>query len=127
MLSGSSAEHEPEPGRLGPDAQHDQVGPVLLDHLEHLVDVARPLVGRAVAVGLRDVAREDVVEDDRGGPVGVALDVDEVAQRELGQVHAVDEREADAAALERQQRLGALEEVVARDREQLRAAAAVRP
>ena len=65
---------------------------------EELVDVARPGAGAPVARGLVDRARQDVVEHDDARPAREPLDADEVAQRELRQVHAVDEREVDGLA-----------------------------
>ena len=61
-----------------------------------------------------DVGRKDVVEDDRGRPARAALDVDEVTQRELDQVHAVDEREPGRTALQGRERVGPAEVLVAR-------------
>ena len=100
---------------------------MLREDLEHLVDVARPLVRLAVAVGLRT---------SRGRMSSKTIAAVQSAWRSTltksrsansDEVHAVDEREADAAAVERHQRLVALEEVVARTAEQLRPAAAARP
>ena len=65
--------------------------------------------------------RKDVVEDHDARPVGVALDVDEVAQRVLDEVHPVDERQRHAAPAERLERVGAVEVLVARLPEQRRA------
>ena len=79
---------------------------------EHLVDVARPGARAAVARGLLDGAREDVVEDDHARPAAKPLDADEVAQRELGEVHAVDERHVEAAAAERLRAASARAEVL---------------
>ena len=90
-----------QPGRLGADPQADQVGPVLREHREHLVDVARPRARARGRGGLLGRRAGGCRRRRRRRPVRVALDVDEVAQRELRQVHAVDEREADAAAAER--------------------------
>jgi hypothetical protein len=93
--------------------QADQVGPVAGQDPEHLVDVAGPGTRAAVAVGLLHGPREDVVEDDHARPRRQPLDADEVAQRELGQVHAVDEREVGLLRAERLERLRPREELVA--------------
>ena len=61
-------EHEQQPGRLGVHAQADQVGPVVGEDAEQLVDVARPGARAAVARGLVDLPREDVVEHDHARP-----------------------------------------------------------
>jgi hypothetical protein len=67
---------------------------------------------------LLGAAREDVVEHDDAAPLGVALHVGEVAHDELGEVHAVDERERDRLARERGERVVAVEVLVARLAEQ---------
>jgi hypothetical protein len=92
------AGHEHEAGRLGVRHEDREVGAVLPQHVLHVEHVARPRIGVPVARGLVDVAREHVVENDHARPRAVLLDVDEVAQRELEQVHPVDERELDLAA-----------------------------
>ncbi len=92
---------------------------MLAQDVDHLVDVPGPLRGRAVARGLGHAAREHVVEHDHARRRGVPLDVDEVAQRELEQVHAVDEGEVGGrrrvrrAAAKVRERVRPGEEVVA--------------
>ena len=76
----------------------------------------------AVAIGLGDVARQHVVDHDHRGGVGEALGVDEVAQRVLREVHAVDEREVDHRLVEVRQRMLAGEELVARRAHQVEVA-----
>ena len=120
-------EDDAEPGRLGVDAQADEIRPVALERGERLVDVTRPGARATVARGLLDAAREDVVEHDHARPVRDPLDVGEVAHDELGEVHPVDERERDAPAAERLERLLAVEVLVARLAEQLDVVAQLGP
>jgi len=74
------AEHEEDARRLGIDLDREQVGPVAGQRGRQLVDIAGLVIRVAIRGGLVDVAGEHVVQGDDAPPIGVPLDVHEVAQ-----------------------------------------------
>ena len=95
-----AADHDRRACRPGVDQQNQQVRPVAGDDLDRLVDITGPGPRPPDPGGLEGVPRQDVVEHRHPAGCEVSLHIDEVADRELRQVHPIDERQVHGYSVE---------------------------
>ena len=101
MLVGIETDHHHQPGRVRVDQDRRHLRPVLAQHLDDVEDVSRPRRGVPLPGSLVHRSRQHVVENDDRAPAAVLLGIDEVTQRELEQVHPVDERQVEGVLTRR--------------------------
>ena len=96
-----------------------QVRSVLLQQHDQAPDVPAPEAGGLVALGAAGIDGKAVVDEHQGLRRAQRLDIDEVAQRVLEVVHAVDERHLQRLATQQRRHIGPGEELIAGLREYL--------
>ena len=78
-------------GGVGIQAEQGEIGAVCAQDRQQLPHIAGPGAGAAPAAGLDGMAGVDVVDHDQAPGGHVPLGVEQIAQGELKQVHAIDE------------------------------------